>query len=61
MTTWYYRKRRLIISLYGQWLGYTLEADLEYPTELHDDHNCYPLAPEHKIVHDKELAPYSQQ
>lgn len=42
-------------------LGYTLEVDLEYPAELHDDHNCYPLAPEHKIAQDEELFPYSQQ
>lgn len=26
--------------------GYTLEVDLEYPRELHDRHNDYPLAPE---------------
>ena len=27
-------------------VGYTLEVDFEYPSELHDLHNDYPLAPE---------------
>ena len=26
--------------------GFTIECDLDYPTELHDAHNDYPLAPE---------------
>ena len=30
--------------------GRILEVDLEYPEELHDSHNSYPLAPEKKVV-----------
>ena len=26
--------------------GYILEVDFEYPKELHDAHNDYPIAPE---------------
>ena len=29
-----------------QGYGYTIECDLDYPPELHDSHNDYPLAPE---------------
>ena len=29
---------------------YLLEADLEYPDELHELHNDYPLAPERLAV-----------
>ena len=31
-------------------IGYFIECDLEYPKELHDLHNDYPLASEKLIV-----------
>ena len=31
-------------------IGYFLEVDLEYPDELHELHNDYPLAPEKLVV-----------
>ena len=38
--------------------GYVLEVDLEYPQSLHDEHNDYPLAPEHLTINGhKKLAP----
>ena len=30
--------------------GYTLEVDLEYPSQLHCKHSDYPLSPERKVV-----------
>ena len=30
--------------------GYAIEVDLHYPSHLHDQHNDYPLAPEHMIL-----------
>jgi len=42
-------------------LGYILEVDLEYPEELHDAHNDYPLAPEHFKVPNDQLSPYAKE
>ena len=30
--------------------GWILEVDLEYPKELHEEHNSFPLSPEKKQV-----------
>ena len=40
-------------------VGYILEVDVEYPDELHEMHNDYPLAPEKtKITHNNMLSKY---
>ena len=39
-------------------VGYFLEVDLKYPSELHDLHNHYPLAPEELRVNSDMLSDY---
>ena len=41
--------------------GIILEVDLEYPKELHDLHNDYPIAPEKMIITDDMLSDYAKK
>ena len=38
--------------------GLILEVDLEYPKELHDNHNDYPLVPEQICIKKEVLSDY---
>ena len=42
-------------------VGYILEVDLEYPKELHELHNDYPLAPEKLAVTNGMLSKYCKE
>ena len=39
-------------------MSFILEVDLEYPQELHDHHNTYPLAPERIVVQKEWMSEY---
>ena len=41
--------------------GLILEVDLEYPKELHDLHNDYPVAPERITVNEEMLSKYCKE
>jgi len=40
--------------------GYILEVDMDYPHDLHELHNDYPLAPEKILIKKEMLSPYTQ-
>ena len=42
-------------------IGFFLEVDLEYPDELHELHNDFPLAPEKLAVFSDMLSKHSKK
>ena len=41
--------------------GYTLKLDLEYPVNIHDKTQDFPLAPEPAVITEEMLTPYMRQ
>ena len=42
-------------------LGYFFNVDFEYPKELHDLHDAYPLAPEHMEIKESMLSDHQRK
>jgi len=42
-------------------IGWILEVDLEYPKELHESYNSYPLAPEKKAIGVEQMSKYQKR
>ena len=42
-------------------VGYMLDVDLEYPEDLHDLHDVYPLAPEKIKIKEEYLSEYQKE
>lgn len=40
--------------------GFIFTVDLEYPSKIHDKHSDYPLAPEPRIIDQKDLSEFSK-
>ena len=52
-------KQKLMNIKLNNLTGYILEVNLEYPQEMHDIHNYYPLAPEKNYIPKEWLSDYS--
>ena len=52
-------KQKLMNIKRNSLTGYILEVNLEYPQEMHDIHNDYPLAPERIYIPKEWLSDYS--
>lgn len=42
-------------------IGWILEMDLEYPEEVHESHNSYPLTPEKKVIWVEQMSGYQKR
>ena len=42
-------------------IGWILEVDLEYPQELHEENDSFPLAPQKKISKKEWMSPYQRR
>lgn len=41
-------------------VGHILEVDLDYPMELHEAHDSFPMAPQHETIFGEDLSPYAK-
>ena len=57
---WLNKKKKSDVNLIGEnsFDGYILEVDPEYPDELHELHNDYPLAPEKLEISHNMMSSY---
>jgi len=54
-------EKQIMKMKWGAKKGWILEVDLEYPIQLHDAHNDYPLAPEKKATDPREMSEYQRR
>ena len=55
------RKKSLRRKIENAKNGWILDVDLEYPSELHEEHNSYPVAPEKKVVKKEFMSEYQKR